>query len=355
MNIEDVLCSFAIADKEYSWEANKQGLINKSYVISDLPGEKKYFLQQIDHVIFKDIAGLMHNIDVVGDHFKRLANPPPLIKLVPTKKGNTYLKATGPTYWRLYEYVDGQTFFRASDTSMAAEAGRAFGEFLAALSNIDVNQVAVTLAGFHSMELRYRQFQEAKTRAKPERLAIAQELIQVVSENIEAMLAYQEELEHTARLVVTHNDTKLSNLLFDNHLKAKVVIDYDTLMPGYLPFDYGDSVRTICSRTEEDSRDLDNTKYDIELLQSFTHAFLAALSDQISSNEVALLPRAICFMPFIMGLRMLTDYLNNDIYYSTEYLEHNLHRAENQFTLYLNGLALQDEIIKIVNQKKPKA
>ena len=168
--------------------------------------------------------------------------------------------------------------------------------------------------------------------------------------DIELWVEYYSELCKQCPLQVTHNDTKMNNLIFSNSGDA-VVVDYDTIMPGYIALDYGDSVRTICSTTAEDSIDLDEIGYDLSMIRSFSHSFIKALNLNKKSQDLDFLARATCFMPFLMGLRMLTDYLNNDIYYSTNYSDHNLDRAKNQFTLYRKGMALLPQINTLISSK----
>ncbi|MCK5774526.1 MAG: aminoglycoside phosphotransferase family protein, partial [Bacteroidales bacterium] len=132
---------------------------------------------------------------------------------------------------------------------------------------------------------------------------------------------------------VTHNDTKLSNILFDENDKALCIIDLDTLMPGIVHYDFGDSIRTICSAVSEDEPDLNLVQFNIDFYKAYKKGFLNELEDILSEKEIELLPLAAQTITFIMGLRILTDYLNGDIYYNINYPEHNLHRASNQLTL----------------------
>jgi Ser/Thr protein kinase RdoA (MazF antagonist) len=346
-NIREILAAFAIEPGDYSFQNNKHGLINKSYKVTDATGQGCYFLQKIDHGVFKNVEGLMNNIAVTVAHLGNKKTIP-YLELIPLQNQERYLYTDGASYWRLYRYVMGKTYLRAENPGLAAEAGKAFGQFLGALADLDSIKLIETIPRFHDIFLRHEQFIAAKAGASEERLVQAEESIKIVEGEINRLKDYYEELIQVATKRITHNDAKLSNLLFDKDNKAKVVVDYDTLMPGYQALDYGDAVRTICSSTVEDSDDLANTFYNEMLIQVFTENFVTSLGPVLSEQERALLPMAACYMPFIMGLRMLTDYLNNDIYYSTEYPEHNLVRARNQFTVYMNGLKLQPQINNIV-------
>jgi len=344
-----ILSYFDIPVGNYDITPIGHGLINKSYVVTEATThENKYFLQQIDHNIFKDIPGLMQNIAVVTAYFKTLDNPPQHLRTYSTKTGQNYYHSATGEYIRLYNYVNGYTYHRAENLPMASESGRMFGEFLNALSGLDSSLLTPTIPHFHDINIRYAQFLESIASAGQERTTAAAALIQLVHDNIQFVKEIYHELVETCPLRATHNDCKLSNLLFDKNLHGICVIDYDTLMPGYWPLDFADSVRTLCSSTLEDDKNIANTRFDIGFFKAFATSFVNTLDGTITASEINLLPKAVPYMPFLMGLRMLTDYLNNDIYYSTQYPDHNYYRAANQLTLYKSGSVLQDEMNNIV-------
>jgi Ser/Thr protein kinase RdoA (MazF antagonist) len=348
-----ILSSFAVERGNYTISQVTTGLINTSYKISDNTGKGKYFLQQIDHEVFRDVPGLMNNIVATINHLRKSQTVEQL-ELVTLKESEEYLYSSHGEYWRLYHFVEGKSYQRATLPVLAREAGHGFGMFLRAITDLDSQMLVETIPGFHDIFLRHEQFTSAKSQASHSRLAKADEQIHFADEQVVKMKDYYLHLVARAPQRVTHNDTKLSNLIFDDEDRARVVVDYDTLMPGYLPLDYGDAVRTICSTTVEDSTDLNSTRYEETLIREFTTAFAGNLKAELSSEEFSLLPMAACYMPFIMGLRMLTDYLNDDIYYSTSHIEHNLDRAKNQFKLYTSGMTMQEQIHNIVNNQSQK-
>lgn len=348
-----ILQEFNIPHHDYVLHTVKHGLINKSFVVSERStGERLYFLQQVDHNAFKDIEGIMHNIGVVANHFNNRPSAPGHLSTLETKAGANFYKSGAGEYWRLYNYVPGNTYYRAENKQLAAEAGKMFGEFEHALQGIDITLMRNTIPGFHDIDLRYEQFNESLSRANSVRKDKAANLINIVKENIQYVKDVYHDIVNTCPPRVTHNDTKLSNLLFDDHQQGICVVDYDTLMPGYLPLDFGDSVRTICSTTVEDDTDLPGTYFDLYIYRVFANNFITALEGSITGSEVSMLARTVAYMPFLMGLRMLTDYLNYDIYYTTQYEHHNLDRASNQMTLYMSGVTLVDEMNNIVNENK---
>jgi phosphotransferase family enzyme len=345
----EILANFIIPQHKYELHAVTHGLINKSYIVSEVnSGEKAYFLQQIDHHVFADVEGIMHNIDIVVRHFKDLADVPKHLITQQTKSEDNYYKSATGEYWRLYDFVEGITYPIAENEQIAAEAGKMFGGFLSALGGINPSSMIITIPQFHDIEFRYSQFKESLVDASPDRKAKASNLIDTVNANIDYVIDIYREIVESCPTRVTHNDTKLSNLLFDEQQKGICVVDYDTLMPGSWPLDYGDAVRTICSTTVEDDQDLVNTAINLDLCAAFTRNFLGKLATSMTTKEIALLAKTAPYMSFLMGLRMLTDYLNNDVYYATQHEQHNFDRASNQFTLFKNGVSQQEKLHSIV-------
>lgn len=343
-----VIPYFDIPKGDYEYKINSKGLINKSYSIKK-GGVELYFLQQIDHSIFKDIKGLMNNIEVVCEHFNKAEKSPKHLNLIYTKDRKAFYESNQKEFWRLYEYMDGETFFKADNPIIAEGAGRGFGEFLGALSNLNPDSLSVTIPDFHDINSRLNQFNNSLESASKERLKQAKNWIELVDNKREFVKSIFSQVTSTCPQRISHNDTKLSNLLFDSQQKAKCVVDYDTLMPGYIPLDFGDSVRTICSTTKEDDPNFKGTYINITLFNSFTKSFINSVKEVITKEELKTMPKTVAYMPFLMGLRMLTDFLNNDVYYSTNYKNHNLDRAANQLTLFKNAVSLENEMNKIIN------
>jgi Phosphotransferase enzyme family len=350
-----ILSHFDIPEDVYEVVSVGHGLINQSYVVIQTSTKAKlYFLQQIDHHIFKDIPGLMQNIKLVTGHFTMLSHPPNHLTTINTKsKQNYYLSAAGE-YWRLYDYVHGKTYHRAETEAIAAEAGKMFGEFLNALSGFKAGLLTTTIPRFHDIDLRYEQFLESLVSGNKPRKEEAAHLIKIVEDNIGYVKEIYQGIVNTCPQRATHNDTKLSNLLFDDQHQGICVIDYDTLMPGYWPLDFGDAVRTICSTTQEDDLNITDTRFDMANFAAFTTRFIDMLAANLTAHELTFLPKSVPYMPFLMGLRMLTDYLNDDVYYTTQYPAHNLDRATNQLTLFMNGVGQLPEMNNIVNENIKK-
>jgi hypothetical protein len=351
MSLTNILSAFEVPDSDYTFEQITTGHINNSYAVINSKSQRTYLLQQIDTEVFQDVPMIMNNIRVVIDHIekKQGSEKVELLSLVNTRQKESYHISPAGQFWRLYHYINGVTQDKLETVEEALEAGRMFGAFLASLSDLDPAKVGETIPDFHNMYHRFRQFDQARKEATADRLLLAKMEIDFAGLNRARMQAIYDKIAapEIPRRVV-HNDTKLSNLLFNQDGQGLAVIDYDTIMPGYIPFDFGDSVRTICSTTVEDDPDATATRFNTELLRAYTGGFLSQLNNVLTAAEKSLLAEAVPYMPFIMGLRMLTDYLNNDVYYHTRYDVHNLVRAINQFKLVREADNINTEIQDII-------
>ena len=208
------------------------------------------------------------------------------------------------------------------------------GEFLNGTSDFDSSQLIDVIPNFHDMSFRFKQYASALQSASKERLFKAAKYTKLVASLKEEMHILQE-LKESGEIPtrVTHNDTKISNSLFDKNNKGICMIDTDTVMPGIIHYDFGDAIRTICNTAAEDEKDLSKVEFNLDYYKAYEKGFLEKTKDTLSEIRLKHLPLAAKTMIFIMALRFLTDYLNNDIYYKTNYSEHNLDRAKNQFKL----------------------
>jgi len=317
------------------------GHINDTYLIKTK--EKPYYvLQRINHGVFQNIPALINNKISISQHLqKKLAHLPKsemkrrVLSFVNTVDDNQYYYRKEDGYWNMMVYIENsRTFEVVLDDEIAYEGGKLFGEFLNLTSDYDISGLVETIPNFHDMSFRYLQFEEALGNATKERLFQAKDCIKIIHESIEEMLILQGLKESGAlKLRVTHNDTKISNALFDLNNHGICVIDTDTVMPGIIHYDFGDAVRTICNMSSEDEKNLDLVKFNIEFYKSYVKGFLEKIGSTLSPIELEYLPLGAKTMIFIMGLRFLTDYLNNDTYYKVSYDNHNLDRAKNQFKL----------------------
>lgn len=324
-----------------SYEELASGHINDTYLIKTK--KKPFFvLQRINHGVFKDVPGLIENKVAVSRHIqdklKDLSKKKRKRRVLAFSKTNTgasYHKDEEGNYWNLMYFIDDSvTYETVSNEEIAYEGGRLMGQFLTLTSDFDVSKLIEVIPRFHDMSFRYMEFEEALKVASEERLNNAKEQIQLVEDYKEEMHIIQGLKESGAiRTRVTHNDTKISNILFNTKNKGLCVIDTDTVMPGIVHYDFGDAIRTICNTAAEDETNLDLVEFNVSYYKAYTEGFLKKMGPFLSPLELKYLPLGAKTMIFIMALRFLTDYLNGDVYYKTKYPEHNFDRAKNQFKL----------------------
>lgn len=336
-----VFDQFQHENSYYSYKELASGHINDTYLI--ITTAKPYFvLQRINHGVFKDVPGLINNKVSISNHLKKKLSHLSkellercVLSFAKTKNNTDFYQDKEGSYWNLMYFIDDSvTFETVKDKEIAYEGGKLFGEFLNLTSDFDASKLIDVIPKFHDMSFRYSQFQSALQSATKDRLFKATDYINYVIDLKEEMHILQNLKESGAiKLRVTHNDTKISNALFTTDNKGLCVIDTDTVMPGIIHYDFGDAIRTICNTAAEDETNLDLVEFNTDYYIAYTKGFLEKVKTSLSPLEIKQLPLGAKTMIFIMALRFLTDYLNNDTYYKTKYNEHNLDRAKNQFKL----------------------
>lgn len=344
MTEEQIINKFNKFNHASSYVSHKElasGHINDTYLIKTTK-EPFYILQRINHLVFKDVPGLINNKVSVSKHIlKKLSHLPEaqlkksVLTFVPAITGDYYHKDEDGNYWNVMVYIsDSVTHEIVNNEEVAYEGGKLAGDFLNLTSDFDASVLIDVIPKFHDMSFRFWQFEEALKIASKERLEIAKTYIDRVIALKEEMHIIQNLKESgKIKLRVTHNDTKISNALFDENNKGLCVIDTDTVMPGVVHYDFGDAIRTICNTAAEDETNLDLVKFNAEFFKAYKKGFLEKVESALTPLEIKTLPLGAKTMIFIMAIRFLTDFLNNDIYYKTKYPNHNLDRAKNQFKL----------------------
>lgn len=328
-----------------------EGHIHETFLIETKGHHPDYILQKINRNIFHDIPGIMENIEAVTNHLRNKLLEMPghdpereTLTLVRTRSGKLWLEDEYGDYWRMYLFIPRTvTYQKMPGTSIAYESGLVTGRFLSLLADLKT-PLKITIPDFHDIEFRIRQYLEAKTNDSAKRTGISADAISFAEKRFERMKDYYAALKARAVLRATHNDTKLNNLLFDENGKGLCLIDLDTVMPGFVHFDYGDALRTMANTSLEDEKDLASVRFEKAVYESFTEGYLQAIEGILTPDEIKLLPFAPIYMTFIIGLRFLTDFLNGDVYFRVQYPEHNLVRTMVQFRLlsemddYINAL-----------------
>lgn len=317
------------------------GLINDTYkVITSEKEEPSYVLQRINHAIFTDVELLQNNIDEVTGHIRKKLTDAgvndvdrKVLTFVKEKTTGKSYYFDGESYWRVSVFIPDAVSPEAVNPDSARRAGEAFGNFQSMLADID-KPLGETIPGFHSMELRLRQLDEAVKNDLVGRVAEVADLLEYVNKRRDKMtFAEQLYVEGLLSKRLCHCDTKVNNMMFDaNTGEFLLVIDLDTVMPSFVFSDYGDFLRTAASTAAEDEPDLDKVKFNQEIFKAFTQGYLKG-ADFLTEVEVNHLPEGVMLFPYMQGVRFLTDYINGDTYYKIKYPEHNLVRTRNQFRL----------------------
>lgn len=317
------------------------GHINDTFLITT-NHPQKYVFQKINKGVFQDVPGLIMNKVKVSKHLhQKLSNLPlkererKILTFLESTEGRNYYVDQHGDFWNVTLFIDqSQTFETVNEPKVAYEGGKLFGEFIQLTQDFDPSELLEVIPRFHDMSFRFEQFEEALQNASQERKQRAQTLIDRAIDLKKEMHILQDLKDKgQIRLRVTHNDTKISNALFDMQGSGLCVIDTDTIMPGIIHYDFGDAIRTICNTAAEDEKDLDKVAFNLELYEAYSKGFLEKIGDAVSDLERKYFPLGAKTMMFIMALRFMTDYLNDDIYYKTKYPEHNLVRSMNQFKL----------------------
>lgn len=345
---------FQIAGTLQSCERYGSGHINETYLA--VTDKKRYILQKVNTVAFKKPDELMENIVAVTKYLRtKTDDPRGALQLVPTVDGRDYLVTADGGYWRMYDFIEDSLCLDAAETADDFyESAMAFGMFQKLLAAFPAASLHETIVNFHNTPDRCRQFREALEKDSMSRAAwCAKEIKFVLDREQEANTLMDLLKKGELPLRVTHNDTKLNNVMLDaTTRKALCVIDLDTVMPGLSLFDYGDSIRFGASTAKEDELDLSKVQIDLSLFEAYTRGFLTACGSSLTAREIELFPLGAKMMTFECGTRFLTDYLSGDVYFHIARPSHNLDRCRTQFKLVAEMEAHWDEMQAIVARVK---
>lgn len=320
------------------------GHINDTFLLCCRDGENKvsYILQRMNHEVFKDIEGLIHNIKGVTTFLRRQiienhGDPDrETLNLVSTKDGGDYYKDEEENYWRVYLFIaNASCYDQVKHPEDFYQSAKAFGRFQCLLADFPANELSETIPNFHNTPVRFKTFQKAVEEDVMERAAQVEEEIQFIREREEEMgLALRMQQEGRLPLRVSHNDTKLNNIMIDDVTgEALCIIDLDTIMPGFSVFDYGDSIRFGANTAQEDEKDLAKVSLSLPLFEIYTKGFLEGCEGRLTEEELDLLPYGAKMMTLECGMRFLTDYLQGDTYFHISREGHNLDRCRTQIAL----------------------
>jgi Ser/Thr protein kinase RdoA (MazF antagonist) len=337
------------------------GHINDTYKVETVEPEcKNYILQRINHKIFKNVPGLIDNIDRVTRHIRmKLENTPGSdpdrqgLTLIPTQEGKVFYQDQDGNFWRMYIFIEDNRSYDIVDTpEKAFEGGRMFGKFQSMIADLPGGPLHETIPNFHNIDMRLETLRQTIERDPAGRAALVSAEAAFVWDRAQEMgtilhLGQQGLIPQR----ITHNDTKFNNVLLDQNDQGLCVIDLDTVMPGYVHYDFGDSIRTSTNTGAEDDADLSRVEMDINLFEAYTKGFLQETRSTLTPLELEYLPLAGKLFPYIIGVRFLTDYVDGDNYFKIKHEHHNLQRARAQFKL-LQSMEGQFEAMKEIVRRE---
>jgi len=358
MTIDAIAAQFATEGTIGKSQVHEGGHINDSYrLVNEVKGAPDYLLQRVNHFVFKDVPLLMKNMSIVTDHVrtKTIKDYPGEVErrcltIIPTKEGLSYFKDPDGNFWRVILFIEDHLVYESTtDPAIAYEGAKTFGAFTAMLDDLSAGEVGTVIPDFHNMKWRLTQLKESIRKDVAGRLKEVKKEIEYVETRSKMMLTVHELGEKGAiPLRVTHNDTKISNVLFDLNKKGLCVIDLDTIQPGYVTSDFGDGIRTLTNTGEEDDANLDRVSMDVELFRAFASGFLDSTRDILSDTEKEALLYGGLLFPYMQAVRFLIDYLDGDTYYKIKNPQHNLVRTRAQLKLTQDGEAKMDELKRII-------
>ena len=348
--IEKIAKQFNFQGKLLDIEENKQGNINTTYVVTceDNGVKKKYLIQKINNSVFKEPYLVMKNIELVTEHIKRkleenndtVHKTLSIIKTVDGENLYVYVNNDGEKeYYRAFDYIDNCISYDSLSESdnpleLAYQVGKSFGLFQRLLDDFPASMLGETIKDFHNVNKRFNDLLLSIENGATDRaFGYSKEIITLIS-MIKECSVIAKSLGNSIPIRVTHNDTKLNNILVDKDTGIGVaLIDLDTVMPGSRLFDLGDGIRSACSNSFEDETDLNKVYLNLELTKAYLNGYLEEMADYLTKDELKYIGVSIKILTYELALRFLTDYINGDTYFKIKYKEHNADRFKNQYNL----------------------
>jgi hypothetical protein len=327
------------------------GLINHSWKITS--GKKEFLLQQINRQVFRDPPQIMQNLAGLDAYFKLHYPDYLFVASIPANTGQNYVKDETGNYYRLFPFIKNSfSCDMVSDPVLAFEAARQFGKFTRLLTSFDPGRLAITLPDFHNLPLRYRQFESALLNGNKKRTSDSADTISFLRDQKEIADEYEEIKNNgTLKVRVIHHDAKINNVLFDKTNQTGLcLVDLDTVMPGFYISDVGDMLRTYICPVDEEEADTGRIMIREEYFLAIVKGYLGEMNTVLSENEKKYFVYAGKFAIYMQALRFLTDYINDDIYYSIKYENHNRVRAVNQATLLKRFIEKEDQLNNILKK-----
>ena len=344
------------------------GFINDTFIVKTLEGPK-FILQRKNHVVFPDVPGMMNNILMVTEHIKAkvaaAGGDPTREVLTVVKRAietlgdddkslpyhDLYYKDEDGNFWAVCVFIEGSVTYEKADTpALAFKGGQGIGKFQAQLSDF-TTPLSETIKGFHNIRWRFQQWEEALAKDAAGRVKDLAEEIGWIESRKEEMLAFWSLVENgTIPTRVTHNDTKISNILFDTAGEVLCVIDLDTCMSSTSLNDFGDAIRSYTNTGAEDERDLSKVSMSLEMFKAYAEGYLSERRETLCESELEWLAFSARYITFEQVLRFLMDYIDGDKYYKTNAPDHNLVRTHAQYKLLCSMEEQYEAMVKIIKK-----
>ena len=342
--LESVLPSFGLLDDDLTLVPFGEGLINHTWKVSVSGNE--YILQRVNDNVFTKPQNIASNIRLIADYFT--ANCPSYHFVAPlaATSGEDLLYIPSSGYYRMFPFVAGSHAKKVALTpAQAYEAALQFGRFTRLLCGLDISGLDITIPSFHNLGLRYEQFLTALENGNKDKIAASTDLIEQVINHQSIVAVYTALLSDPQfKLRVTHHDTKISNVLFDDQDKGLCVIDLDTVMPGYFISDVGDMLRTYLCPVSEEEKDYSKIEVRADFYKAIINGYKEEMKNELTEKENTYFFYAGKFMIYMQALRFITDHINDDKYYGAKYEGQNLVRATNQMVLLQRYLEKEKDL-----------
>ena len=359
-DLQEIFGHFTAEGTYLSGEPYGSGHIHDTFLIETNESDRdNYILQRLNNKIFKNIPALQQNIERVTVHLrnKLLQIPGSDIKrecliLIPARDGKSWIIDKDGNYWRMYIFISNHRSYNIVDSDdKAFEGGKAIGRFQAMLSDMPGEPLNETIPRFHDIANRL-EILERTIKANP------RGRVETVTWEIDQYLRRGEEMKTILKLGnegkiplrITHNDTKFNNILLDEDDKALCVIDLDTVMPGYVHYDFGDAIRTVTNTAAEDEKDLTKIRMDINLFRAYARGYLSETGSTLNPVEKEYLAFAPKLITYTIGVRFLTDFIDGDNYFKIHHEFHNLQRTRAQLKLVMSMEEQYGDMQKIISE-----
>ena len=350
--LQEICRLFRIEGTYVGSETIQMGNVNKTYEVKFIQPNgtpKSYLVQNVNTYAFRQPVELMDNIDKVTEHIRGKRPGRVALHFHHTADRKTYV-IDGDNFWRLTNYIPSVTYNSVENPDIIRNAGRAFGEFQTQLADFDITQLHETIPNFHHTRKRYEKLITSVEADPVGRVAqVRSELDWLMEVQDLACKLTDMSLAGELPLRVTHNDTKINNVLFDPvDNSAMVVIDLDTVMPGLVGHDFGDAIRFAANVVQEDHPVAEEACLDLDIFRVFAEGFLSVTADTLTENELNTLALSCFVLTVELATRFLADYIDGDPYFKTNYPEHNLVRTRCQIALAKDMLVKMDEMEQVV-------